>query len=54
MLQVSGISFGLQALIIRKVDKTFHRINLYLVNSAALIRWLAIYPLDSVFVLLNN
>ena len=41
MLQVSGISFGLQALIIRKVDNTFRRINLYLVNSAALIRWVA-------------
>ena len=43
---------GEQARVIRKLDNTIHRIAWFVLLT--LIRWIAIYPVDSVIQPLNN
>ena len=50
---------NLQVPVVLKVDNAIHRINQYPVDSAigfpdSLIRWMVIYPVDSIIQLLND
>ena len=40
--------------IVQNVDNAIHRINVYPLNSAILIHWIVIYPVDSGIQLLKN